>query len=128
MNLPSKRLLSAVFDKSIRRASVEGSVVTCYTSDKTGLGTYLISTFELDGIRDDYDGFRINIYELMHKMKEWAVEDKGFMFSKLINFGAYTQYQVFIKQPSVEAEFMGTTEFEAMTKACEWILKEQNEK
>ena len=70
----------------------------------------------------------INIYELMHKMKEWAVEDKGFMFSKLINFGAYTQYQVSIKQPSVEAEFMGTTEFEAMTKACEWILKEQNEK
>ena len=127
MKLPSKRLLSAVFSEREKLHYI-GVGIHRIVNCSGNICEYEIHTGNFNNLNDDTAYRSINIYELMHLMKEWAVEDKGFMFSKLINFGAYTQYQVFIKQPSVEAEFMGTTEFEAMTKACEWILKEQNEK
>ena len=76
---------------------------------------------------EDTDLQHINIYELMHLMKEWALKDNrvltvlsgqdinGF---KICNIGISPNKEYFTKQ------FIADTEFEAVTKASEWILKQ----
>jgi len=63
----------------------------------------------------------INIYELMHLMKEWALKQGYLLYS--------VPTMCLIKTLSLEyiKEFSDVdTEFESVTKACEWI-KENNE-
>ena len=69
----------------------------------------------------------INIYELAHKCKEWAMLQcvSGYIFSKYINFTTYQQWQVVVAIDEKTAEFTADTEPESIFKACEWILKDE---
>jgi len=73
----------------------------------------------------------INIYELMHMMKKWAVT-KGYAIQSEAPWNE--EYRNgFIRQGIAELRtftlivdiFNANTEHEAVTKACEWILEQQ---
>ena len=104
MTLPSKELLSAVL----------GCEIT-YCHEINGELRYGIYT------PIGTDERTINIYELMHLMKEWALKQGYLLYS--------VPTMCLIKTLSLEyiKEFSDVdTEFESVTKACEWI-KENNE-
>ena len=71
--------------------------------------------------------FTINIYELTHKYKEWALKydldcNSGYDFgNELYNCRVFSQ-----KQGTEIKYSLGDTEVEAIIKACEWIYKEIN--
>ena len=67
----------------------------------------------------------INIYELMHLMKEWTLA-KGFGISSGV-----ADHITKIRFCTISKDCLDTwdtfnedSEFEAVTKACEWILKQ----
>ena len=65
------------------------------------------------------DGF-INIYELAHKCKEWAIS-KGWILHEVRNLKEYIIYfGGDYREPS--DDFRAETEPEAIFKACQWIL------
>jgi hypothetical protein len=118
MKLPSDELL--------------GTVLGCYPNDKlfdednSELTLYKINQHgELVG-----DAI-INIYELIHKMKEWALSTGVSSIWSGINQPSDNVYQNKRHQCSIQLNkgelplyFTAPTEFEAITEACEWILKE----
>ena len=65
-------------------------------------------------------GKDINIYELMHLMKEWA-NNNSYLISSDVDGNCRSEY-VYNNHPS--ESYNEDTEFEAVIKACEWILKE----
>ena len=100
MTLPSKELLSIVLGFEVR---------STYIADNTLLCTKVINK--------TFTGIRINIYELQHMMKEWAWEHKWIMKSGINRDGKGFCEGMF-------GIYQADTEFEAVTSACEWILKE----
>jgi len=64
---------------------------------------------------------KINIHELAHKCKEWA-------YSKSYKIASYKSYNNWIcKDPFKGDPYIGAdTEPEAIFKACEWILEQDN--
>ena len=93
-----------------------------YIQDYLELGEIIFETKEIED--------SINIYELMHLMKEWAYSkeytiqswifgqyDKG----KAKVIGIISSFETKDNTPLINAN----TEFEAVTLACMWILKEQ---
>jgi hypothetical protein len=103
MILPSKELLSIILKKYIVEfiPYIDGEFDPCLQID----------TF--DGV------LLLNIYELMHMMKEWAFEE-GYIISsfKSLSVGGY------IAIINGDNKFATKTEFEAMTKAAEWVRKQ----
>lgn len=82
-------------------------------------------------IKDSYGGLfeanaYINIYELAFKCKEWASELDYEMESATYRYnkGGYCFVSTFLNNTRFEAR----TEVEAIFLACEYILKELNEK
>ena len=72
------------------------------------------------------DGFDdlINIHELAHKCKEWALS-----VYDSIDFMVYGRSQcditIFTQPDDIKYNFNADTEPEAIFKACEWILKDK---
>jgi hypothetical protein len=100
---PSKELLSEVL----------GFVVT---------SIYVAPNDKFIEAQSEYQDERINIYELMHMMKEWAKAKY-----ESTDFNVYGSWQCDITifgEQDIVLNFHADTEFEAVTKACEWILKE----
>jgi len=108
MILPNKELLSAVLGEEC--IPLEIVVNTLYYKVSYAENTLL----------------EINIYELIHKMKEWAYNTYGLELQSGRCCGVYycwdetTGYDTYMCDAS-EAK----TEPEAVTKACEWILEQQ---
>lgn len=117
--LPSKELLSAVLGIELL--------------NEHGLGC---DRFEIKGKNLAYrytydysmaDERSINIYELMHLMKEWAYKYGFEMVSYHIQDSS--EYRCLYAHLSIDLNkdkrigFYADTEFEAISKACEWILK-----
>ena len=132
-NLPSKELLSEVLDFKVESIEMKKGV----DLDLDDLESdYLVAL----GVRQSgygsikvYDGVQtINIYELMHLMKEWAREEGFFILSA--NDGYCTvdnindNYKpVYSFNRPTELRLLGNNkEFEAVTKACELILGNRN--
>ena len=106
--LPSKELLSAVLGEEVDEHIIKNNNDIVYSVHKIG-------NMEITSI---------NIYELMHMMKEWLLDGEGYLFTKKIQYEKYHNWQLVINKRDIVEEFMAGTEFEAVTKACEWILKE----
>ena len=103
MNLPSKELVSAVLGEEVKSVELWKENSIRYFAPK------------------DYI---INIYELAHKCKEWSKDEVYYLESGYIN-GAVCRVYLDLEDMKI---FWADTEPEAVFKACEWILKEQNEK
>ena len=112
MTLPSKELLSAVLNKK------------AYWCDTDFFGNLLVH-LDQERYLSKYD--TINIYELTHMMKEWAWGNGFILTSKKSYFGEWS-CRIHIKlesesfTPKVQDIIISDYEFEAVTKACEWIL------
>lgn len=70
----------------------------------------------------------INIYELAHKCKEWCLNNNFTIKSSITRQGAkcefYSKEQTNYKTKIINAK----TEPEAIFQACEWILKQKENK
>lgn len=70
----------------------------------------------------------INIYELAHKCKEWAVIRQFYNVASLLD---YTGHTCIIRQDpmtfiNTELRFRAGTEPEAIFRACQWILNKDS--
>jgi len=106
MLLPSKELLSAVLG-----IEVEGGIERIVLNDNT-----LTFAYSDEDMWSD-----INIYELMHMMKEWAISKKVYILSNISFIGG----TAITLNGSEDNLFVANTELEAVTIACEWILEQQ---
>ncbi len=115
MELPSKELLESVLDSRLER--------NCIFNENTNDIVYAkISEFSGSEICD------LNIYELMHLMKEW-IRSRGYEIQiKLIerDGNVFIEFVDWRDGDSKFGEdvFKGRTEWEAMVVFAEWILKE----
>ena len=62
----------------------------------------------------------INIYELAHKCKEWALNLGYILYSTVHGYECYIDSRNFINNTPVR--FLAESEPEAVFKACQWIL------
>ena len=96
------------------------------------LGLTVVKVLELDGAILWYKGIvnikgspyakelNINIYELAHKCKEWALNLGYILYSTIHGYECYIDSRNFIDNTPVR--FLAESEPEAIFKACEWIL------
>ena len=112
MNLPSKELLSKVIEEDILR-----------------IGSLMNTTLEIEVKRYSYNEWvRYSIYELMFLMKEWILKQE----LEIDTHTSAGSYEVeLIGQCDNSDEFgclkysaNASTEFETVTKACEWKLRD----
>jgi hypothetical protein len=107
----SKKILDAVLGLNIRQFEIVGNDI-------------IYQVFEMS--KDE----KINIYELAHKCKEWAVmlQPNKQALSSYPRWGNHKDYpetngHYYICQHLVTGvQFEAETEPEAIFKACEWIL------
>lgn len=119
MQLPSKELLSEVLDQDYNDRLVDWFQI----EDDNYLRTYYdCGKFDEQG-RPTGLGIEINIYELAHKCKEWALKNEHNLLSYLSDrngiqesFVQLYNYKTFIT--TIRAD----TEPEAIFQACQWIL------
>ena len=111
---PSKELLSAVLDLTLPfEAYIVGNTITIH----------------LSSLQTDDCGYEINVYELAHKCKEWAVNLKPnkhtlSSYPRWNNIRDYpeTNGNYYICQHLVTGiQFEAETEPEAVFKACEYL-------
>ena len=104
----SKKLLGAVFGNQV-------------VTDISQSGNNI--EYSIDGIPS-----RMNIYEVAHRCKEWANEND-------YTISSHHGWKISEATPTIGIKgnimrmdtFTGTTEPEAVFKACEWILEQENE-
>ena len=104
----SKELLSEVLELKINLVEIdEARNKVFYYCNQFGRMTGEISTFEL-----------------AHKCKEWAF-DKGFVLKSYKKQGAFSgTYHYAIDINDKICEWLANTEYEAIFKACEWIMEQ----
>ena len=71
-----------------------------------------------------HSGSSINIYELAHKCKEWVSRQSYHMQTNLYLDGLY-RVTITFKGMYDKEVFDEGTEYEAIFKACEWILNDR---
>lgn len=122
-NLISKELLREVLNKKV--------VEICNTYD-TLINDNFIDTerelaFKYKSNNASILNDTINIYELAHKCKEWAL-NKGYTLltknKECLIYSVEEVYDVVECLNQYEEYFEADTEYEAIFKACEWIKKE----
>jgi hypothetical protein len=98
MNVISNELLSEVFDDNVFNFCTEKNTVN----------------IQIDRENDRYQ--EINIYELAHKCKEWAMDKYGCTIGSSI----YKEYSK-CWAIAFDESFVAPTEPEAIFQACQWI-------
>lgn len=134
----SKELLSAVLGKEVTLITNDMEWVEENNGEDMGKNDVFISF-----LQTGFDSYQIvNIYELAHKVKEWA-KDKGYLLlSGIYTFnGKYDSHSCLINQNfsyEDDGEFIKrdesclegfdgyTTEPEAIFKAGEWVLEQES--
>jgi hypothetical protein len=117
---PSKELLSAVLKTEIEDSVTEDNTIWPLEFDSWRKGE-----MQLRNTKEYFNG--INIYELMHIMKEWAF-NTGYTVEIKWRHNSHPQEKTrcVIKLGTYGTKGVAGTEFEAVTKACEWILEQRN--
>ena len=115
--MTSKELLNKVLNIEIVSYQMKQKNILAYEYNKVSKNQWSGKTF---------CNRSINIYELAHKCKEWALS-KGY----IINSGATTSndwsstiYKVIKENPYIKelSHTWGQSENEAIFRACQWIL------
>ncbi len=76
---------------------------------------------------DNYESCTINIYELAHLCKEWALKYNILIIAYKHDFAVAKISNNITGKRVSDSMFSSDTEPEAIFKACQWILKEINE-
>ena len=107
MSTPSKELLSAVFNTTVKNIELDRgqTEVKIYRENTSCLGTY-------------------NIYELVHKCKEWGFK-QGYQIQILFQDGS-TVIEVGLTGRGFEYREWCQKRYEPqmLIRACEWILSQ----
>ena len=112
----SKELLSEVLKEKTDKPNMISDDLLAYGVDDEDYNTELLKYKE------------INIYELAHKCKEWAlkhiidkeIQSTGCAITSWIISNGKGKARILI----IDKSFIANTEVEVIIKACEWILKE----
>ena len=118
-------LLTAVLGTTVYDPTVEGTNVLFYSSkyhrNEFDVGTvYSTKTTRWMGeVVGSCPQYFINIYELMHLMKEWL---KTKVSNAKSGFDNGHRHYCHIENPDIDDRFYGDTEPEAVTQACLWLL------
>ena len=112
MSIISKELLSEVLGVYVRDGWYFDYELLIYTYDK------------ILGLDENYHS-QINIYELVHKCKEWASNNQFTLVSGDSGHGFVCSVGHYSNN-AINAEFYEENEFNAVIQGCEWILKETN--
>ena len=118
MNI-SKELLSEVLNINVQTEIHEDD----WCSDNT------LIYWEFDGYHNDYKN--INIYELTHKCKEWALNKDYKLLSMSKECFLYDIVELYDVSEQLEQWiewFEADTETEAVFNACQWILDNKDNK
>ena len=126
----SKELLSQVLDKKVVVDDISNIEL------KENTITFIEDYWDEDEGSGFYRSHTINIYELAHKCKEWAVNlsPNKHALSSYPRWGDIRNYKktngsYYICQHLVSGvQFEAETEPEAIFKACEWILEQVGKK
>jgi len=125
----SKELLSVVLNKQMINCYDESiqieKVVRIKVEEKSIKYNYEFGCIQRTSVM--YDG-EINIYELAHKCKEWALENNYAIKSEIINLKTDKGFAIalsILHCPIAlkQANCFAYTEPEAIFKACQWILE-----
>ena len=73
-----------------------------------------------DGSYGRWSNLEVNIYELAHKCKAWALNLGYILYSAVHGYECYIDSRNFIDNTPVR--FLSESEPEAIFKACQWIL------
>lgn len=110
----NKELLSEVINKKIVVDDISNIEL------KENTITFIEDYWDEDEGSGFYRSHTINIYELAHLCKEWAIS-KGFITHSVRNLKEYVVYlSGDFREPS--DDFRCNSEPEAIFKACQWIL------
>lgn len=120
MQLPSKELLSLIFNKKVTWLMDIKEDVDTHNTIKIVFQFDNIYYGGISGIEDE----QINVYELAHKCKEWA-RDKGFILTT--NIGDDKHEAICVFHPG-DGCLTADTEIEAIFSACEWIMNDEAKK
>lgn len=116
MQLPSKLLLSAIYEEKVIDVWY---VTNTYENDMH------IKIVDKSTTSGHYQ-FSVNLHELVYKCKEWAF-DKGFVLKSYKKQGALSgTYHYAIDINDKVSEWLSNTEEEVVFKACEWILTQKD--
>ena len=121
----SKELLSEILDKK----AVVDDISNIELKENTI--TFIEDYWDEDEGSGFYRNHTINIYELAHKCKEWALSKGYILMSKPRTSSSFATC-VFCKNGKCDYEddlwndFRAGTEPEAIFKACEWILNQKD--
>ena len=121
----SKELLSEILDKKVVVDDISNIEL------KENTITFIEDYWDEDEGSGFYRNHTINIYELAHKCKEWALSKGYILMSKPRTSSSFATC-VFCKNGKCDYEddlwndFRAGTEPEAIFKACEWILNQKN--
>ena len=126
----SKELLSQVLDKKVVVDDISNIEL------KENTITFIEDYWDEDEGSGFYRSHTINIYELAHKCKEWAVNlsPNKHALSSYPRWGDIRNYKktngsYYICQHLVSGvQFEAETEPEAIFKACEWVLEQVGKK
>ena len=119
----SKELLCEVLNEKVEVVDI-----------KTSIDDYSIPTNEIRYYPELATGYKsINIYEFAFKCKEWAIKSNNHSSWELRSFCNVSKIwechcnPVFQMRNYGDMEiFKADTEFEAIIKACEWILEKKD--
>ena len=117
----SKELLSEVLDKKVVVDDISNIEL------KENTITFIEDYWDEDEGSGFYRNHTINIYELAHKCKEWALSKGYILMSKPRTSSSFATCE-FCKNGKCDYEddlwndFRADTEPEAIFKACQWIL------
>lgn len=130
----SKELLNNALKETIVKHNIAFSQVTdsCMIENSSNLMINYKTTHEL------FLGYIINIHELAHKCKEWAIKQGYSLHSCIHDDGSYERYYSIcdILKPLYDSSCLfdtllktteANTELEAIFKACQWILDNKKE-
>ena len=119
-NIISKEFLSEVLVDKIKLVILDTEILYNYYNDDIDAKIEKNKVFYFSKNTMDYE--YINIHELAHKCKEWALT-RGFWIESNIaaNTLGYAYLGVFNHEE--KETFKGKTEPEAIFKACQWILE-----
>ena len=119
MTPPSKELLSAVFGKKVGKIETKGVYLeyehweNCINHQKQDISGYDIT--------------RINIYELAFRVKEWAYsQEEPYELISGCLYAPFSDKQYICEITNEDITLYADTEPEAIFKAAEWILNQQD--
>ena len=128
MKLPSKELYIDILniDSKYKGDTLKDGVMHEYGFDEFDNTIRMVIFYESKNNPETglWSPKNINIYELMHLMKEWA-NKKDYWCISGYEENHQGSYYCMLKDMPDNKFFYADTEFEAVTKACEWILKQK---